>query len=55
MIHCFCDTPDGAWAEFQRHEEIHDPEDFLTIRRALWAVDIGEVPTLQPVLPQEAI
>ena len=55
LTHYFCDTPDGAWAEFLRHEEIRDPEDLLTIRRALWAVDIGEVPTLQPVLPQEAM
>lgn len=48
----FCDTPDGAWAEFLRHEEIHDPQDILTIRRALWAVDIGEPPSLQPDLPE---
>ena len=26
--HYFCDTPDGAWAEFLRHEEISDPDDF---------------------------
>jgi hypothetical protein len=28
-------TPDGAWAELLRHEEITDPEDAATIRRAL--------------------
>jgi RES domain len=38
----FSDTPDGAWAEFLRHEEITDPEDVETIRRALWAVELGE-------------
>ena len=27
LTHYFCDTPDGAWAEFLRHEEIDDPED----------------------------
>jgi hypothetical protein len=42
--HYFADTPDGAWAEFLRHEEITDPEDVPTIRRQLWAVDIGEAP-----------
>jgi hypothetical protein len=36
----FSDTPDGAWAEFLRHEEITDPEDVATIRRAMWAVEI---------------
>ena len=55
LTHYFCDTPDGAWAEFLRHEEITDPEDLLTIRRALWAVDIGEPPSLKPDLPQEVL
>ena len=35
------DTPDGAWAEFLRHEEIRDAQDLSTVRRSLWAVDIG--------------
>ncbi len=51
LTHYFCDTPDGAWAEFLRHEEISDPDDIDTIRRALWAVEIGEPPSLQPGLP----
>lgn len=34
------DTPDGAWAEFLRHEEITDAEDLKGLRRALWAVEI---------------
>ena len=51
LTHYFCDTPDGAWAEFLRHEEISDPADIGTIRRALWAVEIGEPPSLQPDLP----
>src|SRR6476619_4322357 len=42
--HYFADTPDGAWAEFLRHEEITEPEDVLTIRRQLWAVEIGDAP-----------
>lgn len=41
-VHYFADTPDGAWAEFLRHEEITDPEDIPTIRRALWAVEIED-------------
>ena len=44
--HYFADTPDGAWAEFLRHEEITDPEDLTTIRRQMWAVEIGAVPTV---------
>lgn len=36
------DTPDGAWAEFLRHEEITDPEDVATIHRAVWAVEVPE-------------
>ncbi|HEX3702158.1 MAG TPA: RES family NAD+ phosphorylase [Vicinamibacterales bacterium] len=44
----FSDTPDGAWAELLRHEEITEAEDVLAIRRQLWAVDIGDAP-LDPV------
>ena len=40
--HYFADTPDGAWAEFLRHEEITDAADLATVRRQLWAVDIGD-------------
>ncbi len=47
LTHYLCDTPDGAWAEFLRHEEIEDPQDLLTIRRAMWAVDIGTAPEVQ--------
>lgn len=47
----FADTPDGAWAEFLRHEEISDPEDIATIRRAMWAVEIGDEACATPALP----
>ncbi len=50
-VHYFSDTPDGAWAEFLRHEEISDPDDLRTIRRALWAVDLGDMPLAVPDLP----
>lgn len=53
--HYLCDTPDGAWAEFLRHEEIKDPEDLATIRRALWVV-AGENESFQePHLPPEIL
>ena len=55
LTHYFCDTPDGAWAEFLRHEEIDNPRDLATIRRALWAIDIGVEPPLQPDLPPETL
>ena len=42
--HYFADTPDGAWAEFLRHEEITDAEDLPTIQRQMWAVEIGDQP-----------
>jgi hypothetical protein len=48
--HYFAGTPDGAWAEFVRHEEITDPEDLLGVARAMWAVEIGEPPAAQPGL-----
>jgi RES domain len=50
--HYFADTPDGAWAELLRHEEITDPEDLATIRRQLWAVEIGDAPA-EPVRVDE--
>ncbi len=53
--HYFADTPDGAWAELLRHEEITDSVDLETIRRQMWAVEIGEA-TAQPVaLPDEVV
>ncbi|MCY4148477.1 MAG: hypothetical protein OXF73_03820 [Gammaproteobacteria bacterium] len=47
--------PDGAWAEFLRHEEIDDSLDVLTISRAIWAVEIGEIPSLNPNLPRAVL
>jgi hypothetical protein len=43
-VHYLADTPDGAWAELLRHEEIRDPEDLAGIRRALWAIEVAEPP-----------
>lgn len=50
------DTPDGAWAEFLRHEEIREPEDLVTVRRALWAVEVDESePAAEPGLTRETL
>lgn len=53
--HYLADTPDGAWAELIRHEEIHDAEDLSTIRRALWAIEIDEAPGVRTDLTAEAM
>ncbi|MGE0826169.1 MAG: RES domain-containing protein [Candidatus Binatia bacterium] len=53
--HYFCDTPDGAWAEFLRHEEISDPADLLTIRRTMWVVELGDEPPRSIDLPMETL
>jgi hypothetical protein len=42
-VQYFADSPDGAWAEFLRHEEIEDLEDLAYITRALWAVEVPKV------------
>jgi hypothetical protein len=49
------DTPDAAWAEFIRHEEITEPEDLATVRRALWAVDVPDKDLAVPKLPPEVL
>jgi RES domain len=36
------DTPDGAWAEFLRHEEITDPADLAGVARSLWAFEVDD-------------
>jgi hypothetical protein len=38
----FATSPEAAWAELIRHEEITDPEDLVTVRRAMWAVDLPD-------------
>ena len=54
-VHAFADTPDGAWAEFLRHEEIVDPEDLATVRRSMWAVEIGPPPRRRPALRRRTL
>ena len=51
----FADTPGGAWAEFLRHEEITDLDDLDGVRRALWAVEIGDPVLEAPALPEPVV
>ena len=51
-VNTFADRPEGAWAELLRHEEITDPSDVAEIRRSMWAVDVGDLPTARPRLPR---
>lgn len=54
-VHYLADTPDGAWAEFLRHEGITDPEDLRGVRRALWAIELKRPPTTTLDLPQAVL
>jgi hypothetical protein len=54
-VHYLADTPDGAWAEFLRHEEIRDPEDLAGISRALWAIEMPGSCEDQPDLPENIL
>lgn len=38
-VQYFADTPDGAWAEFVRHEELTDIADLAGVHRAIWAIE----------------
>ena len=51
----FCDTPDGAWAEFLRHEEIVDASDLAGVRRSLWAVALPADGYAQPRLGDDSL
>jgi hypothetical protein len=41
-VQYFADTPDGAWAEFLRHEGIADEAELFNVRRALWAIELPD-------------
>jgi hypothetical protein len=54
--HYLADTPDGAWAEFVRYEEIDDPADLAGVRRNLWAIEVpDDEPFARPALPAETL
>jgi hypothetical protein len=52
-VQYLADTPDGAWAEFLRHEEISDEVDLIGVERDLWAIDLPseDLPTTTSDLP----
>ena len=39
-VQYLADTPNGAWAEFLRHENIREEADLDGVQRALWCVDV---------------
>ena len=41
-VQYLANTPDGAWAEFLRHEGIVDPADLDGIERRVWVVDVPD-------------
>lgn len=49
------ETPDGAWAEFLRHEGITDPRDLAGVARSVWAVDVPRPPRVRPRLDAAAL
>ena len=56
-VQYLADTPNGAWAELLRHEEIHDAEDLQGLAATLWAIDV-ELPDpvgVTPRLPIETL
>jgi hypothetical protein len=47
------DTPDGAWAEFLRHEGIDDVADLAGIDRNIWAIEVSSpLRSRRPRLPR---
>jgi len=55
-VQYFADTPDGAWAEFLRHEGINAESEIVNIRRALWSVELpDDLPADLPRLSQAAL
>jgi RES domain len=49
-VQYFADTPDGAWAEFLRHEGITTEDEVANVRRALWAIEIPD--SLESIVPR---
>ena len=49
-MHYFAETPDGAWAEFLRHEEITDPADLAGVARSIWSIELPRPPRARPRL-----
>ena len=54
-VQYFSETPDGAWSEFLRHEEIDEPSDLEGVRRAMWVVDVPEQDLAEPSLTADVL
>ena len=54
-VQYFSSTPDAAWAEFLRHEEITDAADVATVTRSLWAIELPEETLVSPDLPDATL
>ncbi|HZT33041.1 MAG TPA: RES family NAD+ phosphorylase [Bryobacteraceae bacterium] len=55
-VQYFADTPDGAWAEFLRHEGITKESELVNVRRALWAVEVpDDLPAEAPGLAEPVL
>ncbi len=55
-VQYLADTPDGAWAEFLRHEGITSESELANVRRALWAVEVADdLPSDPPRLAQAVL
>jgi hypothetical protein len=50
-VQYLADTPDGAWAEFLRHEEITAAAALRGVERDVWAVEVGDDDLGEPALP----
>jgi len=53
--HYLADTPDGAWAEFLRHEGITEPQDVVEIRRGMWTVEAPDEILARPSLSDRTL
>lgn len=54
-VQYFADTPDGAWAEFLRHEGITEEADLAGVSRALWVVELDEPELVAPRLRSNVV
>ncbi len=55
-VQYLADTPDGAWAEFVRHEGITEESELMNVRRALWAVEVpDELHVATPQIPHAVL
>jgi hypothetical protein len=54
-VQYFASSPEGAWAEWLRHEEIRNPDELNDVIRVLWAADLGEAALAKPDLPLKVL